>query len=173
MQIPITCPGCHNSPKSIIDDSHLSLLLAPEEHEQYLRQSLRLGATGLLTCPQPNCQGLVEMVPPYTNFVCPVCAFQLCTACKVPWHAGMTCEKYQGWKQENETGDRRMEEMERLGQIKRCPVCTNGVVKSQGCNHMTCRCGCHFCFICGADIGRANPYAHFNTTRACPLFEGQ
>ena len=32
-----------------------------------------------------------------------------------------------------------------------CPKCRHGIQKSEGCDHMRCRCGAEFCFICGAD----------------------
>ena len=31
---------------------------------------------------------------------------------------------------------------------QRCPGCKNLVERSQGCRHMTCRCGTHFCYAC-------------------------
>jgi hypothetical protein len=36
------------------------------------------------------------------------------------------------------------------GQI--CPVCKNGVERSEGCFHIHCTCGAHFCYECGAEI---------------------
>ena len=30
-----------------------------------------------------------------------------------------------------------------------CPACLRVVQRSEGCNHMTCLCGCEFCFGCG------------------------
>nr|GAT58831.1 predicted protein [Mycena chlorophos] len=35
-------------------------------------------------------------------------------------------------------------------QWRRCPHCSSLVELVSGCNHMTCRCGTHFCFKCGA-----------------------
>ena len=32
---------------------------------------------------------------------------------------------------------------------KLCPACGNGVKKTYGCDHMTCFCGCHWCWSCG------------------------
>lgn len=32
---------------------------------------------------------------------------------------------------------------------KLCPGCGNGVKKTSGCDHMTCFCGCHWCWACG------------------------
>lgn len=40
--------------------------------------------------------------------------------------------------------------------IRRCPQCGSGIEKQQGsithgCDKMTCRCGCRFCFVCGLE----------------------
>ena len=43
--------------------------------------------------------------------------------------------------------------------LKRCPSCNVVIEKTGGCNHMTCKCGTHFCWLCGADISD-NPYGH-------------
>ncbi|KAL2159252.1 hypothetical protein VTH06DRAFT_2687 [Thermothelomyces fergusii] len=32
---------------------------------------------------------------------------------------------------------------------KRCPSCKRCVEKTEGCNHIHCICGCHFCYRCG------------------------
>ncbi|TIB33177.1 hypothetical protein E3P84_02277 [Wallemia ichthyophaga] len=44
-----------------------------------------------------------------------------------------------------------------------CPHCAVRTEKSSGCNHMSCRCGTHFCFLCGGRLVPSNPYPHFNT----------
>lgn len=31
----------------------------------------------------------------------------------------------------------------------KCKSCMRLVEKSKGCNHMTCKCGFEFCYICG------------------------
>jgi hypothetical protein len=33
--------------------------------------------------------------------------------------------------------------------LKQCPSCKFWVEKSEGCDHMTCRCSFEFCYICG------------------------
>lgn len=33
-----------------------------------------------------------------------------------------------------------------------CPGCKTGVERTEGCFHMTCQCGTHFCYECGAQI---------------------
>ncbi len=39
--------------------------------------------------------------------------------------------------------------------IKQCPKCHNGIEKNKGCQHMTCKCGAHICWKCGADFKKA------------------
>jgi E3 ubiquitin-protein ligase RNF14 len=57
-----------------------------------------------------------------------------------------------------------------------CPKCEMAVTKSDGCNKMQCGfCKQNFCYLCGLDLFRENPYTHFNDYRSpCygKLFEG-
>jgi hypothetical protein len=36
------------------------------------------------------------------------------------------------------------------GQV--CPGCQTGIERSEGCFHMSCKCGTHFCYECGEQI---------------------
>ena len=36
------------------------------------------------------------------------------------------------------------------GQV--CPVCSHGVVRDEGCFHIQCNCGAHFCYECGEEL---------------------
>jgi hypothetical protein len=35
--------------------------------------------------------------------------------------------------------------------IRQCSQCKNVIEKNLGCNHITCRCGHQFCYVCGGD----------------------
>jgi hypothetical protein len=42
-----------------------------------------------------------------------------------------------------------------LENTKPCPKCKANICKDEGCNHMTCRCGHHFCWLCGAEYANS------------------
>ncbi|MFN9955782.1 MAG: Rcat domain-containing protein [bacterium] len=37
--------------------------------------------------------------------------------------------------------------------FKQCYNCKFWVEKTEGCDHMTCKCGAEFCYICGGEYG--------------------
>ncbi|XP_040596997.1 E3 ubiquitin-protein ligase RNF216-like, partial [Mesocricetus auratus] len=41
--------------------------------------------------------------------------------------------------------------------IRKCPQCGTSLIKSEGCNHMSYRCGAHMCYLCQVSI---NDYDH-------------
>ena len=45
---------------------------------------------------------------------------------------------------------------------KPCPQCGVHIHKTDGCNHMTCRCRCEFCWICGVEMPR-DEYGKYRT----------
>ena len=77
---------------------------------------------------------------------CPSCFASICTACNKEVHEGMSCEEREvlGNLAEQE---RRNEQWALDTGTKRCPTCRVLVQKTEGCNHMMCCCGAHFCWI--------------------------
>lgn len=80
------------------------------------------------------------------------------------------------------------EEQERLNDelatqsgFKKCPQCTVWIEKTEGCNHMECKCGAHICWVCMGIFDAGSVYQHMNTAhggiyeangnRAAPLFQ--
>ena len=51
-----------------------------------------------------------------------------------------------------------------IKKIKQCPECCMNIEKQGGCNHIHCRCGSHWCWICGAIKDEKNIYKHIADT---------
>ncbi|TVU05662.1 hypothetical protein EJB05_48833, partial [Eragrostis curvula] len=108
-------------------------------------------------CPFPDCSELmvadddVEGSAVVTQSECQVCRRLFCARCgAAPWHNGVTCDEYGGLGK----GDRGQEDMMLLEMAsgrkwKRCPSCQFIVERTEGCRHITCRCGFQFCYDCG------------------------
>ena len=47
----------------------------------------------------------------------------------------------------------------RGNKFKQCPYCKNWVEKNEGCDHIACRCGNDFCYLCGKGMND-NIYEH-------------
>ncbi|MEQ2174368.1 hypothetical protein GOODEAATRI_007277 [Goodea atripinnis] len=118
-------------------------------------------------CSYPMCE-LQKVLP--DNILCrynerqaeeavaATCADELVRKCHVQWkqHVGKTCE------QVLERDEIRMrvlfEERMTAARVRKCVKCGTGLVKSEGCNRMSCRCGSFMCYLCREPI---TGYNHF------------
>lgn len=97
----------------------------------------------------PVCSGLTFCRKPYEgekmgDVRCIACNMDLCpNGCGRAGHGG-ACDI---------TTDEASEQVIRENS-KPCPGCQTPVQKSEGCNHMTCRCGVQFCYHCGESYQR-------------------
>jgi len=97
--------------------------------------------------------------------ICDDCSYAFCKTCMQTWHG----EYVRCWpKTEAEISEDERLSYEYLTQhTSPCPVCSSPIQKTEGCNHMTCfTCMTHFCYLCGAWLDRADPYAHFSDQKA-------
>ena len=62
----------------------------------------------------------------------------------------MSCKEYQVNSREDEN-DHAFMKMAKGKKFKQCSKCKFWVEKSEGCDHMRCRCGKDFCYKCGGD----------------------
>ncbi|KAH9326081.1 hypothetical protein KI387_006259, partial [Taxus chinensis] len=113
-------------------------------------------------------EGLVYC--PFCNFPCEVdegvrvlecpnskCSKASCIQCKEPSHIPLRCEEVE---KKSETALRRkIEEVMTKAVIRVCNTCKAELVKTDGCNKVTCRCGITMCYICRQTIQK--DYTHF------------
>ncbi len=72
-------------------------------------------------------------------------------------HNGITCEMYRALKRGEDPSEILIRDSTRD-----CPVCGAGIWKDGGCNHVSCRCGAHICWICLCDPEKEDGVAVMN-----------
>ena len=128
------------------------------------------------TCPKCNYTAIVESNHaashpsdkiPSTQlcFHCSQCHFKSCRLCHEEYHPNISrCDLVES---KNETSGRnKVEEAMTSALVRCCPRvnCQKKFLKMDGCNKMTCPCGCFVCYVCKKEIPKINPYAHFCQT---------
>ncbi|KAI0108984.1 hypothetical protein GGR51DRAFT_513963 [Nemania sp. FL0031] len=114
--------------------------------ERYRLMILELTTPNPVYCSNRACG---RFVPPaqYEGpdiAACQACRSRACRICRNASHAGI-CPQDVGMQQAVALATR--------NGWRSCPRCNNMVEKRSGCNHMTCRCGGEFCYVCGGAWG--------------------
>ncbi|MBA0810507.1 hypothetical protein Gohar_002498 [Gossypium harknessii] len=124
-----------------------------------LCESALLGSEKLY-CPYKDCSALLvnDGEKRIKRFPCPLCKRVFCVQCKVAWHSGADCIKFQ--KLKNLGSDIMLVDLAKRKKWRQCPNCSIYVEKSAGCCYVKCRCGIAFCYNCGA---KSNKVTHFCT----------
>mmetsp|Transcript_24356 Transcript_24356/g.36298 ORF Transcript_24356/g.36298 Transcript_24356/m.36298 type:complete len:546 (+) Transcript_24356:52-1689(+) len=90
---------------------------------------------------------------------CPLCKHTFCNLCLRPWHTlhatsgkflfhtNMQCSKYNK-KSVSESDRIEFMNMADAADARLCPGCSMRTNRTEGCNHMTCPCGYHWCYVC-------------------------
>ena len=92
-----------------------------------------------IMCLSANCDAGQVHEGDDPMMVCNFCQFKTCVRHKLPWHEGQTCAEFnlddaQLERLEDEEASAKM-----LATITSvCPKCKQGVIKSDGCDHMSC-----------------------------------
>ncbi|VFQ94267.1 unnamed protein product [Cuscuta campestris] len=103
-------------------------------------------------CPFKDCSALlVDEKAEIEESECPECRRLFCAKCQVPWHSEISCSDFQELNlNERQREDIQMMNLAQGKEWKRCPNCRIFVERISGCGFMSCRCGCTFCYRCGA-----------------------
>jgi IBR domain, a half RING-finger domain len=128
------------------------------------------GLDGLEQCPFCDYQAVCAPVDIDTLFEClsPNCEKVSCRKCKEESHVPRTCEEAK--KDKGLSARHAVEEARSEAMMRPCPRCKVKIIKSTGCNKMTCsNCRAVMCYVCKKDITGRN-YEHFGSgATACPL----
>eukprot|EP00761_Pharyngomonas_kirbyi_P012973 gb/GECH01013000.1/.p1 GENE.gb/GECH01013000.1/~~gb/GECH01013000.1/.p1 ORF type:complete len:601 (+),score=131.01 gb/GECH01013000.1/:1-1803(+) len=100
-------------------------------------------------CPSaPHCGRAIECKAPpnsIVEIVCP-CKHKFCFQCLKEPHLPATCEMLKKWLKKCQDDSETFNWLN--ANTKDCPKCGKAIEKNGGCNHMTCSCGHHFCWLC-------------------------
>ncbi|XP_010043702.2 uncharacterized protein LOC104432845 [Eucalyptus grandis] len=170
------CP--HEGCKSDLNVSSCSKFLTPKLIEMMTQQlkEASIPVTEKIYCPYPVCSALMSKTEASecstTSGVarsgarkCIKCHRLFCINCKVPWHSGLTCLAYKVLHPLPPAEDAKLKSLASLNLWRQCVKCNHMIELSEGCYHMTCRCGYEFCYNCGAE------WKNKKATCSCPLWE--
>ncbi|KAI1639314.1 hypothetical protein F4809DRAFT_159133 [Biscogniauxia mediterranea] len=173
----IRCAGDRDACAAVLGLPELQAHLSSSAFEELLEQSfasyVRLHPQQLRYCPSADCDAVYRTnnnnnnTDPNTptptavanrEHTCPRCLATVCTACHAQHGEAVSCAEHQ----DRATG--RWAAFLRLKRevgIKDCPRCGTPVEKTDGCDHVLCRCGAHVCWAC-LDVFDASDecYAH-------------
>eukprot|EP00899_Mesostigma_viride_P026402 jgi/Mesvir1/6947/Mv09097-RA.2 len=178
---------CPNSNcRSPFPPSLLKDLLLPAQFERWesltLQRSLDV-MSDFVYCPRCKAGTLEDEEHLAT---CGSCFYAFCGLCRERWHRGSECltpEVRLQILQERAAGRRAAAEELTAAELamknellalsyvkkeaKRCPACGMAIIKSSGCNKMTCgNCAAYFCYLCGKQV---DGYQHYGGE--CKLFD--
>ncbi|KAK4898283.1 hypothetical protein LTR27_004290 [Elasticomyces elasticus] len=123
--------------------ARVSFFLPPELVKRFEARYVELSTKDRVYCHYVRCNSFIPAtaVNPATDIAtCLDYERTTCAICKGPSHTG-DCP--------NDTALQQLVNTANNEQWQRCLDCKRFVELEQGCNHMTCPCGAHFCYVCG------------------------
>ncbi|KAL0992516.1 hypothetical protein UPYG_G00094390 [Umbra pygmaea] len=125
-------------------------------------------ADELVRCPSCNFPALLDKGVSLFSCPNPRCRKESCRTCGVQWkeHAGKSCE--QVMEQDEIRMRVAFEERMTAARVRKCVKCGTGLVKSEGCNRMSCRCGGCMCYLCREPIIAYNHFCQHARSPGAP-----
>ena len=113
-------------------------------------------------CTTPDCSQIYQSNSTKAVLQCPSCFSTICPSCHEEAHEGMTCDERKLHSNSAEQ-ERLTNEWASMNGVKKCPTCSVWLEKTEGCNHMECKCGAHICWRCMGVFTAGTIYAHMET----------
>ena len=169
-----SCPGTFD--RSMLERALPKKMLAKLDEAVFTQAVEKAGLTGMARCPKCDYQ---VMLPDTEKLLsCPAlrCFYESCRDCGEPPHFPLRCDEVE--RQNQTDGRKNIEEAMTEARVRECPDCKKRFFKTEGCNKMTCACGCLSCYICRAKVEKTVGYKHFcqvsncahDKCNKCPLF---
>ncbi|KAL0489974.1 ariadne [Acrasis kona] len=137
----------------IVTDKHMRAMYEKSIVESYIEDN-----KNIKWCTStPSCGNCVQTnLPPSIplDIRC-YCSHEFCFKCTNHPHLPATCEMMKGWLQKSQDDSETANYI--VANTKECPKCGKVTEKSSGCNHMTCICSYHWCWLCN---GHFADYQH-------------
>ncbi|KAJ6606416.1 hypothetical protein DFH09DRAFT_8004 [Mycena vulgaris] len=162
---PLTCLGNEATCAASIPLPTIENFLPPPQFHQLLESAflryIEQHPTEIKYCKTPDCSQIYRSNATGTAMIqtCPSCFLSICSSCDEEAHEGMSCADRRLHSDPGEQ-ERRNDEWARANGVKRCPACSVWIEKTEGCNHITCRCGNHICWICLRVFDQTQIYTH-------------
>ncbi|CAN6373432.1 unnamed protein product [Urochloa humidicola] len=149
--LSLQCPDT-SCPAAIVGDL-VAAVGATADTERYARFALRSyvedNGGRIKWCPGRGCGRAVRFVgdadEATTEVLCE-CGHVFCWGCGEEAHRPVSCGMVRAWLAKNKSDSETANWV--LVNTKLCPKCHKAIEKNQGCNHMRCVCGHHFCWLC-------------------------
>ncbi|KAJ7491243.1 hypothetical protein FB451DRAFT_1080157 [Mycena latifolia] len=161
---PLTCLGNEANCGAPIPIPTIESFLPPPQFHQMLETAflryIEQHPQEFKYCKTPDCSQVYRSGTA-TVVSCPSCFLSICPSCDEEAHEGMSCADRRLHSDPGEQ-ERRNDEWARDNGAKRCPACSVWIQKTEGCNHITCRCGNHICWICLRVFDHGEIYEHLS-----------
>ena len=147
---PVLCAADQCSQPLVVQDFTALCRRGSYTMQQLCEASLRSFITAnpdrVRNCCTPDCKMIYTVSEVGEKFFCSLCGVSVCTKCHVQYHDNLTCAMYQSLKRKD--SDIQKWIMEDSENRKCCPKCNVGIEKTGGCNHISCKCRVHICWVC-------------------------
>lgn len=152
-KFPISCPVClsHSREEAALKAESVCSVLSSTDQEVFHRLSWQHAHPKGRPCPAVDCPGYSPVNEVSGRCQCDICGSDWCGLCSSQHEPHQQCV----------ADDTQLNAISVDKPFKRCPSCHHMIEKSEGCNHMVCRCGQEFCFECGKILETAEHFSHF------------
>ncbi|KAF9441319.1 hypothetical protein P691DRAFT_813162 [Macrolepiota fuliginosa MF-IS2] len=162
---PLKCMGDDATCNKPLSIPLIKKFLPPQRFEQLMEAAFTSyvdkNPETFKYCNTPDCSQVYRTTVSPHELQCPSCFSEICTACNEESHAGVTCAEKRAHKDPGEQ-ERLLAVWATDNNAKQCPSCRAWVEKTEGCNHMSCKCGVHFCWICLGAFDAGRIYDHMS-----------